>query len=204
MATKPAVLDRSFQYTSRKLTKEGNVLSTTVEKALAFLDPMTPEEIICRYALREMALDKNSKRVATGAPASRIYQNTNLPPEVASMLHSVKEAIVAAIPEMAPPAPKAAKAAPVQPLEDAVAATLATPPAKVETKAPKAPATKPAKVETIEAPKDGGTSTVRPPPPAREFTTDKAAPGKLANGTTTSLDKAALKAAHEARKAAKV
>lgn len=117
MAKSPAVLDLSYKFTSRKLSKEGEVISTTVGEALTFLDGMTPEEIICRYALREMALAKNSARVKTGAPASRIYQNTNLPPEVASMLATVKAAVAAAVPTMAPKAPSAPKAAPVAPLD---------------------------------------------------------------------------------------
>ena len=144
MAKSPAVLDHSYKFTSRKLTKEGEILSTTVGAALSFLSDMSPEEIICRYALREMALAKNAKRVATGAPASRIYSNTNLPPEVASMLATVKAAVAAAVPTMAPKAPSAPKAPPVaaldlsDPLEVAVSQELSPEPVKAAPKAVKA------------------------------------------------------------------
>ena len=184
MAKSPAVLDHSFKFTSRKLTKEGEVLSTTVGAALTFLADMTPEEIICRYALREMALAKNAKRVATGAPASRIYSNTNLPPEVASMLATVKAAVAAAVPTMAPKAPAAPKAAPVapldlsDPLETAVAQEL-TPVA-----APVAPKAKPAPVETPKA-------------------APVAAPPVTAIAARTGLDMAALRAKDAARRAAR-
>ena len=200
MATKPAVLDHSYKFTSRKLTKEGEVLSTTVGAALTFLADMTPEEIICRYALREMALAKNAKRVATGAPASRIYSNTNLPAEVASMLATVKAAVAAAVPSMAPKAPSAPKAAPVaaldlsDPLEVAVSQELAPAAPKMDPKAVKAK-----KARKVAAP----LAVVPVEAIGKDPLAPVAAPPVTAIAARTGLDMAALRAKHEARRAAR-
>ena len=86
---------------------------------------------------KKAATTRDAARRASGAAPQEMRLPGNLPPEVATMLATVRTAIATAVPAMAPKAPSAPKAAPVpaldlsDPLEVAVSEELTPAPSEL-------------------------------------------------------------------------
>ena len=217
MATKLAVIT-SYEHTSKSRT-------ITVQEALDYMASQLPEDTelvdeegetdfstlaaiaICKAALRAMALDKDNGRKAAGIAPTHVYRaalgDVSKEAQAALDVARVEAAKLAGI-ELAP-APVKVKAAKVEPLEAAMAATLAAPATK-PAKAPKAPKAKPAKVETPKAaplPVEPKIEAPKAKPVEPKIEAPKSSPPVTAIAAASGLDMAALRAKHEARKAAK-